>query len=97
MKRLLFVLPFFLISCEKEVIEPNKYLAALSSGKSAVVVKAEKKPFKLRLRKRKRKYGKVNKIILDARNRIYKYSSSSYNGNGDSSIRTARYATNPND
>lgn len=97
MKRLLCVLPFLLISCEKEVISPNKYLAAINSGKSAVVVKSEKKPFKLRLRKRKRKHGKVNKITVDARNRIYKYSSSSYNGNGDSSIRTTRYATNSND
>ena len=97
MKRLLFVLPLFLISCKKEVIEPTKYLKALSSGKSATVVKTDKKAFKLRLRKRKRKYGKINKITISPRNRISSYGSSSYSGTVDSSIRNIGYATNPND
>ena len=97
MKKLLYVLPFFLISCEKEVIEPNKYLKALNSGKSAVVVKADKKPFKLRLRKRRRKYEKINSASLSPCNRITKYSSSRYVGYRDSIIRNHGYVANPND
>ena len=97
MKRLLFVLPFFLISCEKEVIEPAKYLKALNSGKSATVVKTDKKPFKLRLRKRKRKYEKINKSTISPRNRISKYSSGCYNGSADTSIRNSRPNANSND
>ncbi len=60
MKRLLYVLPFFLVSCEKEIIEPAKYIEDYF-GKPAVVEKVNKKPNKLRLRKRKRKYEKINK------------------------------------
>jgi hypothetical protein len=97
MKRLLCVLPFFLISCEKEVISPNKYLAALNSGKSAVVVKSDKKPFKLRLRKRKRKYEKINKSSVSPRNRISKHSIGCYTGIVDTTIRNSRPNTNPND
>jgi len=97
MKRLLFVLPFFLISCEKEVISPAKYVKIINSGKSATVVMEDKKPFKLRLKKRKRKYEKINKTSVGVRNRISKCSSGCYVGTADSSIRNSRPNANPND
>jgi hypothetical protein len=97
MKRLLFVLPFFLISCEKEVISPAKYINAINQGKSATVVMEDKKPFKLRLKKRKRKYEKINKSTLSPRNRISKYSSGCYVGSADTSIRNSRPNANSND
>ena len=86
MRRLLYVLPFFLVSCEKEIIEPAKYIEDYF-GKPAVVEKVNKKPNKLRLRKRKRKYEKINKPSYAVSNRIYKYSSSMYVGNDSCRVR----------
>ena len=86
MKRLLYVLPFFLISCEKEVIEPAKYIEDYF-GKPAVVDKVDKKPNKLRLRKRKRKHEKINKSSYGVSNRSYKHDSGRYSRCDSCSIR----------
>jgi hypothetical protein len=94
MKKMLYVLPFFLISCEKEVIVPNKYLKDLYSGKPAVVDKVDKKANKLRFRKRKRKYEKINKPSYAVSNRIYKHDSSSYAGNDSCRVRNLRLDAN---
>lgn len=96
MRKSLFIIPFFIVSCEKEVIEPAKYLAALNSGKPATEVKEERKPFRLRLRKRKRKYEKINRTTVSVSNRHYRYNSSRYSGNADSSIRNIGSNTNTN-
>ena len=87
MNKSLLIIPFFLISCEKEVIEPTKYFKHLNSGKSVTLVKNDKKPFKLRLRKRRKN---INKTTIGVSSGLYKNDSSSYIRNGDSSIRNTR-------
>jgi hypothetical protein len=94
-KSLLFI-PIFLVSCEKEVIEPAKYIKIINQGKPATVVVDNKKPFKLRLRKRKRRYEKINKTTFDVSSGLYKHASGCYVGSGDSSIRNSRSNSNPN-
>ena len=96
MKKSLLIIPFFLVSCEKEVIEPAKYFTHLNSGKSATVSKSDKKSFKLRLRKRKRRYEKINKTTIGVSSRLPKHASGCYAGSGDSSIRNIRSNANPN-
>ena len=94
MNKSLLIIPLLFISCEKEVIEPAKYFTHLSSGKPATVIK--KKPYKLRIRKRKRRYEKINKTTISVSSGLYKHSSSCCVGNGDTSIRNTRSNTNPN-
>mgnify|MGYP007077659774 CR=1 FL=1 len=48
MKKSLLLIPLFFISCEKEVIEPAKYIKIINQGKPATVIVDVKKPFKLR-------------------------------------------------
>ena len=96
MKKSLLIIPFFLISCEKEVIEPAKYFTHLNSGKPATEIVKDKKPFKLRLRKRKRRYEKINKTTVGVSSGLPKHVSGCYAGSGDSSIRNIRSNANPN-
>ena len=90
----LLIIPLLFISCEKEVIEPARYFTHLSSGKPATVIK--KKPYKLRIRKRKRRYEKINKTTISVSSGLYKHSRSCCVGSGDTSIRNTRPNTNPN-
>jgi len=96
MNKSLLLIPLFFISCEKEVIEPAKYIKIINSGKPATLLVDDKKPFKLRLRKRKRRYEKINKTTIGVSSRLPKHNSSSYIRNGDSSIRNIRSNANPN-
>ena len=96
MNKSLLIIPFFLVSCEKEVIEPAKYFTQLNSGKPATVVKNDKKPFKLRLRKRKRRYEKINKTTVGVSSGLPKHVSGCYAGSGDSILRNTRPNTHPN-
>lgn len=91
---LLFIIA--LVSCEKEVIEPAKYIQIINSGKSATVIKDGKKPCKLRLRKRKRRYEKINKTTISVSSGLSKHDSGCYVGSADSSIRNIRPNTHPN-
>jgi len=93
MNKSLLIIPLLFISCEKEVIT-TKYFTHLSLGKPATVIK--KKPYKLRIRKRKRRYEKINKTTIGVSSGHYKHSSSCCVGNGDTSIRNTRPNTNPN-
>jgi len=96
MNKSLLLIPLFFISCEKEVIDPAKYIKIINSGKSATIVVDEKKPFKLRLRKRKRRYEKINKTTIGVSSRLPKHASSCYAGSGDSILRNTRSNANPN-
>ena len=96
MNKSLLIIPFFLISCEKEVIEPAKYFTHLNSGKPAKEIVDKKKPCKLRIRKRKRRYEKINKTTIGVSSGLYKHSRSCCVGSGDSSIRNIRPNTHPN-
>jgi hypothetical protein len=97
MKKSLLLIPLFFISCEKDVIEPAKYIKVINQGKPATVIVDVKKPFKLRLRKRKRRYEKINKITVGVSSRLPKHASGCYAGSGDSILRNTRPNTNPND
>ena len=94
-KSLLFI-PLLLISCEKEIIEPAKYIKIINQGKPATVIVDDKKPFKLRLRKRKRRYEKINKTTISISSGLYKHPSGCYVGSGDSILRNSRPNTHPN-
>ena len=94
MNKSLLIIPLFFISCEKEVIDPAKYIKIINSGKPATVIK--KKPYKLRIRKRKRRYEKINKTTISVSSGLYKHSRSCCVGSGDTSIRNTRPNTNPN-
>jgi hypothetical protein len=96
MNKLLLLIPLFFISCEKEVIEPAKYFPNLNSGKPATEMVDKKKPCKLRIRKRKRRYEKINKITVGVSSGLYKHDSSSYIRNGDSIFRNTRPNNHPN-
>ena len=95
MNKLLLLIPLFFISCEKEVIEPAKYFPNLNSGKPATEIVDKKKPCKLRIRKRKRRYEKINKITFGVSSGLYKHDSSSYIRNGDSIFRNTRPNNHP--
>ena len=94
-KSLLFI-PLLLISCEKEIIEPAKYINIINQGKPVTVSNDDRKPCKLRLRKRKRRYEKINKTTISVSSRLSKHDSGCYAGSGDSSIRNIRSNANPN-
>jgi len=88
MYKKLLIASLFLVSCEKEVIEPVKYYRQLT--KNQKVVEANKKP---RTKKRKRRYEKINKNANVLSIRFSKHSSSCYIGSADSSIRSIGQST----
>lgn len=96
MNKSLLLIPLFLVSCEKVVIEPAKYFPNLNSGKPATEMVDKKKPCKLRIRKRKRRYEKTNKITVGVSSGLYKHNSSSYIRNDDTILRNTRPNNHPN-
>ena len=96
MNKLLLLIPLLFISCEKVVIEPAKYFPNLNSEKPATEMVDKKKPGKLRIRKRKRRYEKTNQITFGVSSGLYKHDSSSYIRNNDSIFRNTRPNNHPN-
>ena len=96
MNKFLLLIPLLFISCEKEAIEPAKYFQHLNSGKPAKEIVDKKKPCKLRIRKRKRRYEKINKTTFGVSSGLHKHASGCYAGSGDSILRNTRPNDYPN-